>query len=90
MVEGGNPANTTSIDSLCGKAVGLLAGAVQVPIAQQQSDKCVAAGQPPITINQLQKDPEVQLLLRSDRIDADLLDAPAAAYVSKSGNFQVD
>jgi polar amino acid transport system substrate-binding protein len=48
------------------------------------------SGPAPITINQLQKDPEVQLLLRSDRIDADLLDAPAAAYVSKSGNFQVD
>jgi polar amino acid transport system substrate-binding protein len=89
MVKKGNPANITSIDSLCGKTVGLLAGAVQVPIAQQQSDKCVAAGQPPVTINQLQKDPEVQLLLRSGRIDADLLDAPAAAYVSKSGDFQV-
>ena len=89
MVKKGNPANITSIDSLCGKAVGLLAGAVQVPIAQQQSDKCVAAGKPPVTINQLQKDPEVQLLLRSGRIDADLLDAPAAAYVSKSGDFQV-
>ena len=29
------------------------------------------------------------MLLRSGRIDADLLDAPAAAYVSKSGDFQV-
>jgi polar amino acid transport system substrate-binding protein len=85
-----NPDAITSLDSLCGKAVGLQSGAVQVPIAQAASAKCVGGGKPAIKINQLGKDSEVQLLLRSGRISADLLDAPVAANAAQvSPDFMV-
>lgn len=82
LVKKDNPDAITSLDSLCGKKVGLQAGAVQVPIAQAASATCVKEGKSAITINQLGKDSEVQLLLRSGRISADLLDAPVAAYAA--------
>lgn len=87
MVLKGNPEGITTIADLCGKSVGLQSGAVQVPIAQEASDKCVAEGKPAIDIKQLGKDSEVQTLLRSGRITADLLDAPVAAYAASQGDF---
>jgi polar amino acid transport system substrate-binding protein len=90
LVQKNNPDAITSLDSLCGKAVGLQSGAVQVPIAQAASAKCVGGGKPAIKINQLGKDSEVQLLLRSGRISADLLDAPVAANAAQvSPDFMV-
>ena len=84
MVKKGNPKGIKSIDDLCGKVVGLQAGAVQVPIADAQNKKCTVAGKPAIQIKQLGKDSDVQLLLRSGRVDVDLLDAPVAAYSAQT------
>ena len=90
MVQEGNPEGITSIEDLCGKAVGLQSGAVQVPIAEQASEDCEDAGKEPIEIKQLGRDSEVQLLLRSGRIAADLLDAPVASYSAAQGaGFEV-
>ena len=90
MVKKGNPEGIETIDDLCGKAVGLQSGAVQVPIAEAASERCVAAGKPAIDIKQLAKDSEVQLLLRAGRIAADLLDSPVAAYSAAQGDdFEV-
>ena len=80
LVAKGNPANINSFDDLCGKNVGLQSGAVQIPIATTQSTKCVANGKLPIKITEMGTDAEVRILLRSGRVDADLLDAPVAAY----------
>ena len=84
LVAKGNPANIKSLDDLCGKNVGLQSGAVQVPIAAEQSKKCVAAGKAAINIQEMGTDAEIRILLRSGRIDADLLDAPVAAYAVTS------
>ncbi|AMO63908.1 glutamine ABC transporter, glutamine-binding periplasmic protein [Mycolicibacterium phlei] len=90
MVRKGNPENIKTLADLCGKSVGLQSGAVQVPIAEKASADCVAAGKPPIDIKQQGKDSEVQMLLRSGRIDVDLLDSPVAAYSASQGDeFEV-
>lgn len=90
MVLKGNPENITTIADLCGKAVGLQSGAVQVPIAEKASADCQAAGKPPIDIKQLGKDSEVQMLLRNGRISVDLLDSPVASYSAAQGEeFEV-
>jgi ABC-type amino acid transport substrate-binding protein len=78
MVRNRNPEGIKTIADLCGKAVGLQSGAVQVPIAEKASKDCVAAGRPPIDIKQLGKDSEVQMLLRNVRIAVDLLDSPVS------------
>lgn len=90
MVRKGNPDGIKTIDDLCGKGAGVQSGAVQVPIVEEASAKCVAAGKPPIEMTQLGKDSEVQMLLRNGRIAADLLDAPVAAYsAAQSDEFEV-
>lgn len=90
MVRKGNPEGIRTIDDLCGKGAGVQSGAVQVPIVEEASARCVAAGKPPIDIVQLGKDAEVQMLLRNGRIAADLLDAPVAVYSSSQGDeFEV-
>ncbi|QZT64257.1 ABC transporter substrate-binding protein [Mycolicibacterium austroafricanum] len=90
MVRKGNPDGIKTIDDLCGKGVGVQSGAVQVPIAEEASTRCVAAGKPPIEITQLGKDSEVQMLLRSGRIAVDLLDSPVAVYSAAQGDeFEV-
>ncbi|CAB4806430.1 unannotated protein [freshwater metagenome] len=91
LVAKGNPANIRSLDDLCGKNVGLQSGAVQVPIAAEQSVKCVAAGKEAVNVQEMGTDAEVRILLRSGRIDADLLDAPVAAYAvtSAPADYQI-
>lgn len=90
MVKKGNPDGIKTIDDLCGKGVGVQSGAVQVPIAEEASARCTAAGKPPIEVTQLGKDSEVQMLLRNGRIAVDLLDSPVAAFSAAQGDeFEV-
>lgn len=90
MVRKGNPDGIKTIDDLCGKGVGVQSGAVQVPIAEAASNRCTQAGKPPITVTQLGKDSEVQMLLRTGRIAVDLLDSPVATYsAAQSDEFEV-
>jgi polar amino acid transport system substrate-binding protein len=84
MVRKGNPEKITAIEDLCGKSAGVQEGSVQVPIVDAANQKCTAAGKPKITARALPKDTDVQLLVKSGRITADLLDAPVAAYVAKT------
>jgi len=86
LVQAGNPEGIDGLSDLCGHTVGLLAGAIQVPLVEEQSDKCEEEGQDPITINQQAKESEVQLLLRNGRITADVLDAPVAAYAESESD----
>lgn len=84
MVKQGNPEGIARIEDLCGKSAGVQEGSVQVPIVDAANERCAAAGQPKIDVRALPKDTDVQLLLKSGRITADLLDAPVAAYVART------
>jgi polar amino acid transport system substrate-binding protein len=78
-VKKGNPDNITP-DNLCGKAVGVQSGTVQVDDVTARSEKCTAAGQPAIQVTTLQAQTDVTLALNSNRIVAMLADSPVAAY----------
>jgi polar amino acid transport system substrate-binding protein len=78
-VKKGNPDNITP-DSLCGKAVGVQSGTVQVDDVTARSEKCTAAGQPAIQVTTLQAQTDVTLALNSNRVVAMLADSPVAAY----------
>jgi polar amino acid transport system substrate-binding protein len=78
-VKKGNPDNIT-LDTLCGKAVGVQAGTVQVDDITARSAKCTAAGQPAIQPTELQAQTDVNLALTSGRVVAMLADSPVVDY----------
>lgn len=78
-VKAGNP-DGISADALCGKAVGVQAGTVQVEDVAARSAACTAAGQPAIAVTELQQQTDVTLALTSNRIVAMLADSPVVAY----------
>jgi polar amino acid transport system substrate-binding protein len=84
-VKAGNPDGITP-DNLCGKAVGVQAGTVQVDDVAARSIACTAAGQPAIAVTELQQQTDVTLALTSNRIVAMLADSPVVAYAVTTTN----
>lgn len=78
-VKAGNPDKITP-DTLCGKAVAVQSGTVQVDDVTARSQKCTAAGQPEIQVTTLQAQTDVTLALNSNRVVAMLADSPVVAY----------
>lgn len=75
----GNPDNINA-DDLCGKAIGVQAGTVQVDDVAARSTACTSAGKPAIAVTELQAQTDVTLALTSNRIVAMLADSPVVAY----------
>jgi polar amino acid transport system substrate-binding protein len=75
----GNPEGINP-DNLCGRAVGVQAGTVQVEDVAKRSEACTAAGQPAIQVTELQQQTDVTLALTSNRVVAMLADSPVVAY----------
>ena len=84
LVKKGNPEGIGGLDDLCGQTIAIEKGTVGVGIATMQSDQCVADGNAKITINELPKDTDALLQVKSDRAVADLTDLPVAAYTSQT------
>jgi polar amino acid transport system substrate-binding protein len=84
MVQKGNPKDITGPDTLCGKNVAVVQGTSHEKFAATQSDKCLAAGQPAITVTATGSDTQNQNQLRTGRVDAILNDLPSAVYISRT------
>jgi polar amino acid transport system substrate-binding protein len=82
-VKKGNPDNI-NIDDLCGKAVGVQAGTVQVDDLSKRNQACTAAGKPAIQVSELQAQTDVTLALNSSRVVAMLADSPIVDYAVKT------
>ncbi|MBL8926053.1 MAG: ABC transporter substrate-binding protein [Pseudonocardia sp.] len=82
-VKAGNPDNINP-DDLCGKAVGVQAGTVQVDDIAARNQKCTAAGKPAIQVTELQAQTDVTLALTANRIVAMLADSPVVDYAVKT------
>lgn len=78
-VGSGNPQNVNP-DDLCGLAVGVQAGTVQVQDLAARNEKCAAEGKPAIQVSELQAQSDVTLALAANRIVAMLADSPVVAY----------
>jgi polar amino acid transport system substrate-binding protein len=78
-VGSGNPQNVNP-DDLCGLAVGVQAGTVQVEDIAARNEKCTAEGKPAIQVTELQAQSDVTLALAANRIVAMLADSPVVAY----------
>jgi polar amino acid transport system substrate-binding protein len=81
-VKSGNP-DGVNADDLCGKAVGVQAGTVQVEDIAARNQQCAAEGKPAIQVTELQAQTDVTLALNSNRIVAMLADSPVVDYAVK-------
>ena len=84
MVQKGNPEGITGPDALCGKNVAVVQGTSHQTFAAAQSEKCVQAGQPVVTVTATDSDTQNQNQLRTGRVAAILNDLPSAAYISRT------
>lgn len=75
----GNPQNVNP-DDLCGLAVGVQRGTVQVDDLAARNEACKAAGKPEIQMSELQAQTDVTLALTANRVVAMLADSPVVAY----------
>jgi polar amino acid transport system substrate-binding protein len=84
MVQKGNPEGITGPDALCGKNVAVVQGTSHQTFAAAQSEKCVQAGKPAVTVTATDSDTQNQNQLRTGRVAAILNDLPSAAYISRT------
>jgi polar amino acid transport system substrate-binding protein len=82
-VRSGNPDNVNP-DDLCGKAVAVQSGTVQVEDLGKRNEACTAAGKPAIQISELQAQTDVTLALSANRAAAMLADSPVVDYAVKT------
>jgi polar amino acid transport system substrate-binding protein len=88
-VKAGNP-DGINADDLCGKAVGVQAGTVQVDDLAARNTQCTAAGKAPIAVSELQAQTDVTLALTANRVVAMLADSPVVAYAQKTTEGAVE
>jgi polar amino acid transport system substrate-binding protein len=88
-VKSGNP-DAIKADDLCGKAVGVQAGTVQVDDVAARNTQCTTSGKAPIAVSELQAQTDVTLALTANRVVAMLADSPVAAYAAKTTEGAVE
>jgi polar amino acid transport system substrate-binding protein len=81
-VRAGNP-DGVNADDLCGKAVGVQRGTVQVDDLTARNQKCAADGKPAVDVSEFQLQTDVNLALASGRVVAMLADSPVVGYAVK-------
>ena len=90
LVPKGNPANVTSLDTVCGKRASLIAGTISVDITKQASEACVKNGKNPVTISVFPDAPTVVLQLQNSRSDFNITAAGKAAYQAQQLHGEVE
>ncbi|MFI3308276.1 ABC transporter substrate-binding protein [Ewingella allii] len=90
-VHKGNPQNINSLDDTCGKRIAVMAGGSAEQVIRKQSDVCVKAGKPAVTIQSFSDQPTSILAVRSNRSDAFFSSqAPLTYFVDKaSGQLEL-
>ena len=86
---GQKPGGSVNPNAACGKKVAVQTGTVQVDDLMSRSQKCVAAGQPAIKIDQFQSQADATAAVVSGKDDAMLADSPVVAYAVKQTNGQL-
>lgn len=83
LVQRGNPRNITSVDDLCGQAVGVQAGTIEQGVLRSASDNCLEQEKPAISIVALQDQTAVVQLLAANTVVATYQDSPVTDYYVK-------
>jgi len=86
---GQKPGGSVNPNAACGKKIAVQTGTVQVDDVTARSQKCVAAGQPAIKIDQYQLQSDATSSVVSGKDEAMLADSPISAYAVKLTNGQL-
>ena len=82
VVQAGNPEGIESLEDICGATVAQVVGTVEVEVAAEQSEKCEAAGEPPIETLDFTTNNQLVSALTDQRADIFLTDTGVAAYLA--------
>ncbi|MER5390990.1 ABC transporter substrate-binding protein [Saccharopolyspora sp. NPDC002686] len=82
LVPQGNPLGLGDVGDLCGRAVAVVRGGVQLALAEETSGKCAASGKPPLDVQQLNNPADARLQVQSGRVAAFLGNTPVLRYIA--------
>jgi polar amino acid transport system substrate-binding protein len=85
----GNPGEV-DLENACGKKIAVQKATVQVEDITARSEKCEAAGDDPITIDQYEGQDEATAAVVSGKDDAGLADLPVMVYAVQQSNGQLE
>ncbi|MGH3588956.1 MAG: ABC transporter substrate-binding protein, partial [Pseudonocardia sp.] len=84
LLRKGNPDGIRVLADLCGRSAALVRGSVQIPLVQEQSDRCVAEGRPPVELMQFAAPPEARLQVQHGRVSAFFGNTPVMIYLAEN------
>ncbi|MGA7984355.1 MAG: ABC transporter substrate-binding protein [Burkholderiales bacterium] len=84
LVQKGNPHHIASLESACGMTVSTVQGSTQVTLVNETSEKCKAAGKPPIENLQYAQPADARLQVQSGHVAAFLGNSPVMVYLAKT------
>lgn len=82
VVQAGNPSGIEGLEDLCGTTVAQVVGTVEVELATQQNEECVANGEPAIETLNFTTNNQMVSALTDKRADVFLTDTGVAAYLA--------
>jgi polar amino acid transport system substrate-binding protein len=90
IVAKGQNADITSLDAICGKAIGVEKGTTQLDDATAQSKKCTDGGAKAVDIQAFPDFNGATLALTSGRVAAVMGDTPVTAYLAQQSNGAIE
>jgi polar amino acid transport system substrate-binding protein len=82
VVQAGNPSDIGGLEDLCGLTVAQVVGTVEVELATQQNEDCLANGEPAIETLDFTTNNQMVSALTDERADVFLTDTGVAAYLA--------
>jgi polar amino acid transport system substrate-binding protein len=82
VVQQGNPSDIGGLEDLCGTTVAQVVGTVEVELATQQNEECLANGEPAIETLNFTTNNQMVSALTDERADVFLTDTGVAAYLA--------
>ena len=89
-VQKGNPTGITGLDTACGKRIAVMAGGSAERVIKEQSEKCVADGNPAVEVQSYTDQPSSILAVRSKRSDAFFSSQAPLTYFVQQANGQLE
>jgi polar amino acid transport system substrate-binding protein len=80
VVPAGNPDGIAATEDLCGLTISVAKGTVAVKVAEDVTAECDEKGLAALNVQQFPGDADGLLAVKSDRVDAHVIDLPTAAY----------
>jgi len=90
LVQGGNPNNVGTLDTLCGGTLGVAKGTSQIPLAEAASAQCEKSGKKPINLLPFPDSSQVELQLRTGRVPVVFLGSVIANLIAQKSGGKIE